>query len=165
MWTAAAISLPAPTFNTLYNFPNPGFDLGDFLGGPLFQAANGNLYGTAAQGDYSGGSIFKITPAGVFTPLYSFDGGAHGAYPYGGLVQAADGDLYGITLSTQFFQGTILKLTTADTLTTPYTFPGSVGAPTGPLTQAQDGVRPAGFLSVAGGATLRPFRSIGKEPA
>jgi hypothetical protein len=56
------------------------------------QAADGNFYGTAA-GDSSGGVFnhppqmhnagifFRLTPAGVFTTLYSFTGGADGSLP------------------------------------------------------------------------------------
>ena len=41
----------------------------------LIQASDGNLYGTTACGGANGaGTIFQITPAGVFTSLYSFAG-------------------------------------------------------------------------------------------
>jgi uncharacterized repeat protein (TIGR03803 family) len=47
------------------------------------------------------GTVFKITPNGVFTSLYSFctqDNCADGSHPfYGSLVQASDGNLYGST--------------------------------------------------------------------
>ncbi len=74
----------------------------------LIQAADGNFYGTAA-GDSSGGFFnhppamhnagifFRLTPAGVFTTLYSFTGGADGSLP-NSLVQGADGNFYGSTL-------------------------------------------------------------------
>ena len=107
----------------------------------LMQAADGNFYGTAA-GDSSGGFFnhpptmhnagifFKLTPAGVFTTLYSFTGGADGSLP-NALVQGADGNFYGSTLCgpesppnvfTGF--GTVFKITPAGALTTLYAFTG-----------------------------------------
>ena len=68
---------------------------------PLIQATDGNLYGTTYFGGANnGGTIFRITPEGAFTTLYSFcaqAGCADGQYPYAGLFQATDGNLYGTT--------------------------------------------------------------------
>jgi uncharacterized repeat protein (TIGR03803 family) len=47
-----------------------------------------------------GGTIFKITPSGKLTTLYSFcsqSGCADGLSPFAGLVQDTDGNLYGTT--------------------------------------------------------------------
>jgi uncharacterized repeat protein (TIGR03803 family) len=47
------------------------------------------------------GTIFKITPSGSFTALYSFCAQSNctdGVEPLGGLIQATNGDLYGATL-------------------------------------------------------------------
>jgi uncharacterized repeat protein (TIGR03803 family) len=47
------------------------------------------------------GTVFKITPNGALTTLYSFcsqSGCTDGAGPYGGLVQATNGNLYGTTI-------------------------------------------------------------------
>src|SRR6202041_2858276 len=47
------------------------------------------------------GTVFKITPAGSLTTLYSFCSQANcadGATPYAGLVQGSDGNFYGTTL-------------------------------------------------------------------
>src|ERR1017187_10374040 len=39
----------------------------------LVQAANGDLYGTTSEGGANGlGTVFKITPSGTLTTLYSF---------------------------------------------------------------------------------------------
>jgi uncharacterized repeat protein (TIGR03803 family) len=69
--------------------------------GPLIQATDGNYYGTTHLGGaYNGGTVFRITPAGTLTTLYSFcaqAGCADGQYPYAGLFQATDGNLYGTT--------------------------------------------------------------------
>ena len=62
------------------------------------QGADGNFYGTAQTGGTNGGwgTIFKITPAGILTPLFSF-ANTNGAVPFAGLVQDSDGTFYGTT--------------------------------------------------------------------
>ena len=60
----------------------------------------GNLYGTAAGGTYEAGVVFKLTPKGKETVLYSLcskGGCTDGDYPYGGLVLDQKGSLYGTT--------------------------------------------------------------------
>src|SRR5580698_8204047 len=56
---------------TLYSFTN-GFDGSQPYAG-LALGNDGNFYGTCFDGGSNGfGSVFKITPDGEFTPLYSF---------------------------------------------------------------------------------------------
>ncbi|MBZ5570946.1 MAG: hypothetical protein LAO09_03595 [Acidobacteriia bacterium] len=63
---------------------------------PLFQARDGNFYGTTeGGGGIGGGVVFKITPAGKLTVLHDINGGSEGAEPDAGLVQASDQNLYG----------------------------------------------------------------------
>ena len=62
----------------------------------LARGEDGNYYGTAYEGGTNGvGAIFRITPDGVLTPVYSFTGGDDGKYPWGGLVKSSDGNFYG----------------------------------------------------------------------
>jgi len=73
----------------------------------VVQDAQGNLYGTTPYGgDLNGcngtgcGTVFKVTLNGVKTLLYSFTGGADGAWPmdsFRGLILDAKGNLYGTT--------------------------------------------------------------------
>jgi uncharacterized repeat protein (TIGR03803 family) len=139
-----AISLRAQTFTTLGSF--------DYADGELpeaapVQATDGNLYGTTFYGGANGvGTVFKITPSGTLTTLYSFcaqSGCTDGANPEAGLVQASDGNLYG----TAFYgsgAGVVFKITLGGTLTTLYTFCSMSGCtdganPEGALVQAADG--------------------------
>jgi uncharacterized repeat protein (TIGR03803 family) len=125
---------PGGTLTTLHSFAGPGPDgAGPFA---LTQASNGSFYGTTGNGgtfDYfcnGCGTIFKITPAGAFTTLYSFTGGTGGYNPLAGLVQATNGSLYGTTAYggisgdpalCQSGCGTIFSMTPGGTLTTLYT--------------------------------------------
>jgi uncharacterized repeat protein (TIGR03803 family) len=62
----------------IYSFTN-GVD-GATPEGALINGEDGQLYGTCSAGGTNGtGTIFKITPAGVLTPLYSFSAGTN--YP------------------------------------------------------------------------------------
>jgi len=69
--------------------------------GALIQAADGNFYGTTNSGaNGRDGTVFKITPSGVLTRLYSFCSQADcpdGAYPEAGLLQGTNGIMYGTT--------------------------------------------------------------------
>jgi uncharacterized repeat protein (TIGR03803 family) len=68
----------------------------DALGG-LVQAADGNLYGTAASaGSYGCGVLFRVTLAGDFTVLHTFTV-SDGCNPGSTLVQHTNGVLYGMT--------------------------------------------------------------------
>jgi uncharacterized repeat protein (TIGR03803 family) len=87
---------------TIYNFCSKTncTDGSDALAG-LVQAADGNFYGTTAEGGVNtSGTVFKITPKGKLATLYSFCSQTNctdGATPYAGLMQATDGNLYGTT--------------------------------------------------------------------
>src|SRR5579862_9286625 len=96
--TAGAIQARAQTstFTLLHSFN--GTD-GASLRAGLIQARDGKLYGTTFYGGANDGTIFKITPSGDFTLLYTFSasGSTDGGNP-DSLIQASDGNLYGTTL-------------------------------------------------------------------
>jgi uncharacterized repeat protein (TIGR03803 family) len=77
----------------------------------------GELYGVTAGGGILGcnircGIIYKVTKGGTETVLYSFTGGADGAYPWN-LIRDSAGNLYGVALSaTNVNAGTVWKLDT-----------------------------------------------------
>lgn len=147
------------TVTVLHNFD--GTD-GASPDGTLVQDARGDFYGVtlfggpntacAVYGANGCGTVFKITPSGVFTSLYSFcslTNCTDGAGPTGGLLLAADGNLYGATnyggnyldCSAYGGCGTIFRISTTGKLTTLYSFSGSDGSiPSGPLVQSSSGV-------------------------
>ena len=108
---------------------------------PPIQAADGNFYGTTEIGGTNhAGTIYKITPAGVLTTLYSFDN-THGAQPIGPLVQASDGNFYGTTVSGgPANAGTVFRITPAGKLTAIHNFDGTDGFdPSSLLVEGNDG--------------------------
>jgi len=90
---------PAGVLTTLHTFS------GSYGANPdsaLVQGSDGNFYGTTENGGdiscgYGCGVVFKLTPAGVFSVLHSFNM-SDGANPTGGLVQV-DGNFYGTTMN------------------------------------------------------------------
>ncbi len=93
----------------------------------LLGFVDGNFYGTTyAGGAYGNGSVFKITPAGVETILYSFGASASDGQAPSDLLQASDGNLYGTTyFGGNFGGGTLFKVTPTGTMTVLYASFGS----------------------------------------
>jgi uncharacterized repeat protein (TIGR03803 family) len=97
----------ASTFQLLHSFQGPTGDGSVNISG-LVRDEAGNLYGTTEMGG-SGthcrvgrkrgcGTVFKITPDGTETVIYSFLGRPDGAFPNSGsLIIDADGNLVGTT--------------------------------------------------------------------
>ena len=74
----------------------------------IIQASDGNFYGAAqvtdeGVSDPQGGTLFKLTPGGKFTQLFTFTKGTRGFLngnnPADGFVEANDGFLYGTTFN------------------------------------------------------------------
>jgi uncharacterized repeat protein (TIGR03803 family) len=67
--------------------------------------------------------VFKLSPSGTETVLYSFTGGADGATPYAGLIQDGAGNLYGTTpYAGTSGQGVVFKLIRCDSTPSGYEF-------------------------------------------
>jgi uncharacterized repeat protein (TIGR03803 family) len=66
--------------------------------GTLFEASDGNFYGTTRYGGqyYDLGTVFRLGKDGQVFTLHSFQS-LEGRHPSGGLVQGSDGALFGIT--------------------------------------------------------------------
>lgn len=122
--------------------------------GALTQGRDGDFYGTAGGGNlacgYPGGcgTLFRITPSGIFSTLYTFCVEANcpdGAVPdmgLNGLLLATDGNFYGVTqIGGANNDGTIFKITPRGKLTTLRSFSGPDGAgPWAAPIQATNGI-------------------------
>ena len=77
----------------------------------LFQADDGNLYGSASAGGEAGtGLLFQLTLPGTYTPFNLFrEQGTDGAAPYSSPIQGPDGKLYGVTHGGNFGVGVIYR--------------------------------------------------------
>jgi uncharacterized repeat protein (TIGR03803 family) len=142
LFAGTTIASLGQTFTTLVNFDGTNGDNPQFMS--FVQGTDGNLYGTTSGGGTdNNGSVFKITPAGRLTTLYSFCYGSGCTYdPYGSLVQDADGNFYGTTLAGGVYScGTVFKVTPAGKLTTIHNFDLFI-----------DGCEPQGALTLVGGA-------------
>lgn len=97
-------------------------------------SVNGELYGTTQYGGTGHcqggaargcGTVFKITPEGVETVLYSFKGGKDGSNPTTGLLNVG-GVLYGTTGGGgESRNGTVYKITRTGIETVLYSFKGN----------------------------------------
>lgn len=119
---------PNGKVTTIYSFcPGVGCLDGSLPSDALFQAFDGDFYGTTSEGGASNdGTIFKLTPGGTLTTLHDFCSEANcadGAVPYSGLVQGINGSLYGATTdAVAGISGTVFEITASGQLTTLYTF-------------------------------------------
>lgn len=154
---------PTGTLTTLYNFCSQSDCTdGSIPQGALIQASNGDLYGTTPGGGANGrGTVFKITPDGALTTLYSFfcspGDCADGEEPLAGLIQATNGDLYGTTDAGAAGGGTIFKITPGGTFTKLHGFcKGACGYDPRGLVQATNGDL-YGITSVGGNAAQNPY--------
>ena len=118
------VAADAARFHVLHTFLDG--DDGATSNAPVILDRKGNIYGTALQGGASNnGVIFKITPTGNESILYSFAGGSDGSKPEAGLVRDGSGNFYGTTnLGGGADQGTVFKLASDGTEAVLHAFSG-----------------------------------------
>jgi len=118
---------------------------------PLLLATDGNFYGTTNYGGanscgngYYCGAVFKLTPKGIVTTVYNFDG-TNGKFPWAPVIQGSDGNFYGTAYQGgSFGAGVVYKLTPQGAITVLHNFPdpnypNDGSTPFAALVQATDG--------------------------
>ncbi len=148
----------AGVYTQLYSFKGGSSDVEYPYGAPV-QGSDGNFWGMGNQGGSNTGcggcgGVFKMTPAGKETLIYSFNGSTDGQAPYDSLIQGSDGNYYGTTLGGGgTFLGTVFKLTPkgVETVLHNYSDQTQGAFPRLPLTQGPDGVLYGIATDCAGG--------------
>ena len=138
--TIFRVSPDGSGYTTLHAFDR--YSEGNFVDSGLTLGKDGNFYGTASGGSSNfNGSVYKMTPAGVLTILYSFSGTDGSAPDYCELVQARDGNFYGTTSTGgKYSNGSVFEITPAGAFMSLYSFDVSDGGkPEGGLTLGADG--------------------------
>jgi uncharacterized repeat protein (TIGR03803 family) len=116
---------PDGEISVLHSFTG-GADGQNPLGGSLAQDSAGNLYGTTSNGGANGyGVIFKVTPAGEETVIYTFNSKNNGCFePNNSLAIDTAGNLYGSTShgGGEFGQGCVYRFSPDAALTVLHVF-------------------------------------------
>jgi uncharacterized repeat protein (TIGR03803 family) len=112
----------AQTETVLYSFKGGPDGANPEGGTPVFDK-QGNLYGTTVYGGaYNLGTVWKLTPSGTETVLWSFGNGSDGAMAVG-LSIDKKGNLYGATLEGGAYNGgTVFEVTPSGTETVLWSF-------------------------------------------
>jgi uncharacterized repeat protein (TIGR03803 family) len=103
---------PSGTYTNLYSFGGYAGD-GSKPQAGLVQGSDGNFYGVTKYGGTNGvGIVFRISPRGTYTNLYTFGGYANDGATPAGMLQGGDGNFYGTTWSGGTYGvGTVFRLT------------------------------------------------------
>ena len=122
---------PGGTHSVLLSFTGTsGPNKGDDPRSALIIGRDGNFYGTTFSGGANnGGTVYRVTLAGMLTTLFEFSYGSPSGYlPIGGLIEASDGSLFGTTaLGGANNCGTVYRITPAGVLSTLLAFTGNTG--------------------------------------
>jgi uncharacterized repeat protein (TIGR03803 family) len=87
---------PTGTFTKLHDLDGATDGVG--VTGNMYGGTDGNFYNVAGSGGVnSSGTLFKVTPAGVFSKVLDFGGTNEGSSPASGLIQGTNGLFYGST--------------------------------------------------------------------
>jgi uncharacterized repeat protein (TIGR03803 family) len=121
---------PSGAETLLYSFGSQSGDGSNPYAGLVFDN-NGNLYGaTYSGGAKGGGTVFKLSPSGAETVLYSFGSqSGDGSNPFGGfLIFDNNGNLYGTTVGGGTHgDGTVFKLSPSGAETVLHSFGSQSG--------------------------------------
>jgi uncharacterized repeat protein (TIGR03803 family) len=119
-------------YSLLYSFCAEGghcLTTGAYPAGGVTLGFDGNLWGTTVGGGTNNaGTVFKMTPAGTLTSVYSFANGNDDSVPVYPVFQGQDGNMYGVSVGQYNGQyGSFLKVTPKGMLT-PHPFNYTDGA-------------------------------------
>jgi len=135
----------AVTTTTLHSFDH---DDGWQPIGALIDGGDGYLYGTTQYGGVGvtnpAGTVFRITPGGSLSSLYTFDFQVTGDEPFAGVLRLGDGTLFGTTRGSGSFNGSVFRLGATGDFTNLHTFTGyfvgaDAGHPQAALVEGGDG--------------------------
>jgi uncharacterized repeat protein (TIGR03803 family) len=126
---------PTGAESVVFSFPSNW----SFCFSGLTLGSDGNFYGTCFSTPGGNGSIFRLTPAGVFTDMHDFTGVDGDTEPEYAPIQGTDGNFYGVTGYYPYSCGNIYQLTAAGVYKNLHTFSGSDCGPASSLFQASDG--------------------------
>jgi uncharacterized repeat protein (TIGR03803 family) len=149
---------PDGRFKTIHTFClDQGCPDGSSPFGGLVLGRDQNFYGMTYAGGGGSGSVFKISPLGALTTIYSFHE-TDGANPQAAMILAPDGNFYGTTtVGGTYGLGTVFRITPGGQLTTLHSFCAQPGCTDGAfpmaLMQASDGNF---YGTTAGGGTGNP---------
>jgi uncharacterized repeat protein (TIGR03803 family) len=92
---------------------------------PPIQASNGDFYGTTSFcGANNYGTVYRLSLAGAYSLLYSFQGPPNDTLLPLGLIEASDGVLWGLGNGWIISNGGVFKITLAGKESLAYTFTG-----------------------------------------
>ncbi len=100
---------PTGTFSVIFTRDSTGHNSNN-VGGGLVLALDGNFYGIDQFGGANSiGDVYKLTPTGIRTVLYSFNPSTDNGFNLMALTLGPDGNLYGIDT----FTNNLFKITVA----------------------------------------------------
>jgi len=142
LWVLMFSTFSSRALSTLHSFATKSDGAQPYAG--LVLGSDGIFYGTCFDGGTNDlGSIYKMTPGGALTLLYSFSF-MDGQTPTARLVQGTDGNFYGTTFQggSNFDYGTVFQISSDGAFNSLYSF-----------TNGLDGANPyAGLTQGANGA-------------
>ena len=143
---------PGGTLTTLYVFCSlPGCADGEQPVAGLIQGSDGNFYGTTQIGGADNeGTVFKLTPGGALTTLYSFCSHAScadGEEPLAGVTEGTNGNFYGTTILGGISNlGTVFRLALTSSTTPPVIDPSGIVS----SASFQSGIAPGSWITIFG---------------
>lgn len=138
MLCAVGIVSPSQVFTSLAEFNGTN---GSGPAASLVEGIAAQMYGSTEYGGnpYNSGTIFRISPSGIFTSLLTLNNPLGCAYPAAALLLAPNRLLYGTAIGRG--EGNVFSITPVGALTTLHSFDDTDGvAPEGGLVQAFNGM-------------------------